>query len=233
MPCLASQCCAKLWATSRHVIPLSSCHVIPLCPCCPLPCPMVQSLLNEVRMAAGRVILFIDELHMLMDAGRVEGGMNAGRSLCGTAWHGMAWRGMAHHGSMRMALCARAQGWLQVELLPSTICGRTSSSPSAHLVGLPSRSGAANLLKPALARGDLHCIGATTGVHLRCKVADANWLLGCLQQIQTCKLPFRLQLKSTESTSRLTAPLLGASRYAAAGGLCKCRSCHVDLHDKL
>ena len=32
-------------------------------------------------MAAGRVILFIDELHMLMDAGRVEGGMNAGGRL--------------------------------------------------------------------------------------------------------------------------------------------------------
>ncbi len=29
-------------------------------------------------MAAGRVILFIDELHLVMDAGRVEGGMNAG-----------------------------------------------------------------------------------------------------------------------------------------------------------
>ena len=36
-------------------------------------------------MAAGRVILFIDEAHVLMDAGRVEGGMNAG------AWRG--WRG--------------------------------------------------------------------------------------------------------------------------------------------
>ncbi|EFN53395.1 hypothetical protein CHLNCDRAFT_6558, partial [Chlorella variabilis] len=57
----------------------------------------LTSLLREVHMAAGRVILFIDELHMLMDAGRVEGGMNA-----------------------------------------------------------------ANLLKPALARGDLHCLGATT-----------------------------------------------------------------------
>ncbi|KAL4435856.1 hypothetical protein ABPG77_000618 [Micractinium sp. CCAP 211/92] len=57
----------------------------------------LTSLLNEVRMAAGRVLLFIDELHILMDAGRVEGGMNA-----------------------------------------------------------------ANLLKPALARGELHCIGATT-----------------------------------------------------------------------
>lgn len=37
-------------------------------------------------MAAGRVLLFIDELHILMDAGRVEGGMNAGeacrRRLC-------------------------------------------------------------------------------------------------------------------------------------------------------
>ena len=47
-------------------------------PACLPSAPSPQSLLNEVRMAAGRVILFIDELHMLMDAGRVEGGMNAG-----------------------------------------------------------------------------------------------------------------------------------------------------------
>ena len=57
----------------------------------------LQGILNDVRNASGRIILFVDEVHMLMDAGKVEGGMNA-----------------------------------------------------------------ANLLKPPLARGELHCIGATT-----------------------------------------------------------------------
>lgn len=57
----------------------------------------LQGILGDIRAASGQIILFIDEIHMLMDAGRVEGGMNA-----------------------------------------------------------------ANLLKPALSRGELHCIGATT-----------------------------------------------------------------------
>jgi ATP-dependent Clp protease ATP-binding subunit ClpB len=57
----------------------------------------IQGILQDVKAASGRVIVFIDEIHMLVDAGRVEGGMNA-----------------------------------------------------------------ANLLKPALARGELRCIGATT-----------------------------------------------------------------------
>ena len=57
----------------------------------------LQGILQDIEQASGRIILFIDEIHMLVDAGRVEGGMNA-----------------------------------------------------------------ANLLKPALARGDLRCIGATT-----------------------------------------------------------------------
>ena len=41
----------------------------------------LQGVLNDVRAASGRVILFIDEIHMLMDAGRVEGGMNAANLL--------------------------------------------------------------------------------------------------------------------------------------------------------
>jgi ATP-dependent Clp protease ATP-binding subunit ClpA len=57
----------------------------------------LQGLLHDIQAGQGQIILFIDEIHMLMDAGRVEGGMNA-----------------------------------------------------------------ANLLKPALARGELRCIGATT-----------------------------------------------------------------------
>jgi ATP-dependent Clp protease ATP-binding subunit ClpB len=57
----------------------------------------LKSVLKEVTAAAGKIILFIDELHTVVGAGAAEGG-----------------------------------------------------------------SDAANLLKPALARGELHCIGATT-----------------------------------------------------------------------
>ncbi|MEM1353090.1 MAG: ATP-dependent chaperone ClpB, partial [Pseudomonadota bacterium] len=57
----------------------------------------LKGVLNEVTAAAGEVILFIDEMHTLVGAGKSEGAMDA-----------------------------------------------------------------ANLIKPALARGELHCIGATT-----------------------------------------------------------------------
>ena len=57
----------------------------------------LKAVLNEVRKSEGRIILFIDELHTIVGAGKIEGSMDAG-----------------------------------------------------------------NLLKPMLARGELHCIGATT-----------------------------------------------------------------------
>ncbi|MEJ6479200.1 MAG: ATP-dependent chaperone ClpB [Octadecabacter sp.] len=57
----------------------------------------LKAVLNEVTQAAGEIILFIDEMHTLVGAGKSEGAMDA-----------------------------------------------------------------ANLIKPALARGELHCIGATT-----------------------------------------------------------------------
>ena len=57
----------------------------------------LKTLLNEVEKSNGNIILFIDELHLLVGAGKTDGAMDA-----------------------------------------------------------------SNLLKPALARGDLHCIGATT-----------------------------------------------------------------------
>ena len=56
----------------------------------------LKSVLNEVKAAEGRIILFIDELHTIVGAGKTDGAMDAG-----------------------------------------------------------------NLLKPMLARGELHCIGAT------------------------------------------------------------------------
>ena len=57
----------------------------------------LKAVLNEVKASEGRIILFIDELHTIVGAGKTEGSMDAG-----------------------------------------------------------------NLLKPMLARGELHCIGATT-----------------------------------------------------------------------
>ena len=57
----------------------------------------LKAVLNEIKKSDGRIILFIDELHTIVGAGKTEGSMDAG-----------------------------------------------------------------NLLKPMLARGELHCIGATT-----------------------------------------------------------------------
>lgn len=57
----------------------------------------LKAVLNEVKKSEGKIILFIDEIHMIVGAGKTEGSMDAG-----------------------------------------------------------------NLLKPMLARGELHCIGATT-----------------------------------------------------------------------
>ena len=57
----------------------------------------LKAVLNEVKQSEGRIILFIDELHTIVGAGKTDGAMDAG-----------------------------------------------------------------NLLKPMLARGELHCIGATT-----------------------------------------------------------------------
>jgi ATP-dependent Clp protease ATP-binding subunit ClpB len=57
----------------------------------------LKAVLNEIKLSEGRILLFIDELHTIVGAGKAEGAMDAG-----------------------------------------------------------------NMLKPMLARGELHCIGATT-----------------------------------------------------------------------
>jgi len=68
----------------------------------------LKAVLNEVMAESGEIILFIDEMHTLVGAGKTDGAMDA-----------------------------------------------------------------SNLLKPALARGELHCVGATTARHQR-KIRSAS-----------------------------------------------------------
>lgn len=42
-----------------------------------------QAVLGEVKEAAGRVILFIDEMHVVLGAGKSEGSMDAGEGGVG------------------------------------------------------------------------------------------------------------------------------------------------------
>ena len=41
----------------------------------------LKAVLNEVKKAEGRIILFIDELHTIVGAGKTEGSMDAGNLL--------------------------------------------------------------------------------------------------------------------------------------------------------
>jgi len=41
----------------------------------------IQGVLKEVRRSQGRILLFVDEVHMLMDTGKTEGGLNAANLL--------------------------------------------------------------------------------------------------------------------------------------------------------
>jgi len=79
----------------------------------------LKAVLKEVTDAAGEIILFIDELHTLVGAGKAEGAMDAG-----------------------------------------------------------------NMLKPALARGELHCIGATTVEEYRKRIEKDAALERRFQPVQ-------------------------------------------------
>jgi ATP-dependent Clp protease ATP-binding subunit ClpB len=40
-----------------------------------------QAVLNEVRIAEGRILLFVDEVHTVVGAGAAEGAMDTGNTL--------------------------------------------------------------------------------------------------------------------------------------------------------
>ncbi len=79
----------------------------------------LKAVLKEIKESEGRVILFIDEIHMLVGAGKAEGAMDAG-----------------------------------------------------------------NMLKPMLARGELHCIGATTLNEYRENIEKDSALERRFQKVQ-------------------------------------------------
>jgi ATP-dependent Clp protease ATP-binding subunit ClpB len=85
----------------------------------------LKSVINELSKQEGRVILFIDELHTMVGAGKGEGAMDAG-----------------------------------------------------------------NMLKPALSRGELHCVGATTLDEYRKYIEKDAALERRFQKVKKTLLPF-------------------------------------------
>lgn len=84
--------------------------------------------MKEVKESEGRIILFIDEIHMLVGAGKTDGAMDAG-----------------------------------------------------------------NMLKPMLARGELHCIGATTLNEYREYIEKDSALERRFQKLGSVNLMLRIQ----------------------------------------
>lgn len=88
----------------------------------------LKAVLKEVKESEGRIILFIDEIHMLVGAGKTDGAMDAG-----------------------------------------------------------------NMLKPMLARGELHCIGATTLNEYREYIEKDSALERRFQKLGSVNLMLRIQ----------------------------------------
>ena len=103
----------------------------------------LKAVLSEVQAAAGQIVLFIDEMHTLVGAGKADGAMDA-----------------------------------------------------------------SNLLKPALARGELHCVGATTLDEYRKYVEKDAALARRFQPVfvsePTLRIPFRFFAALKRSTNCIT-----------------------------
>ena len=91
----------------------------------------LKAVLNETIAAEGQIILFIDEMHTLVGAGKTEGAMDA-----------------------------------------------------------------SNLLKPALARGELHCVGATTLSEYRKYVRKTRLWRGVSRRCLWVNRPWRTRCRS-------------------------------------
>src|SRR4051794_35330670 len=102
----------------------------------------LKGVLDEVRQAEGDIILFIDEMHTLVGAGKAEGAMDAG-----------------------------------------------------------------NLLKPALARGELHCIGATTLDEYRKYIEKDAALERRFQPVFVGELRFPTRSRSCAASRRSTSSI--------------------------
>ena len=63
----------------------------------------LKSVLNEVKEAKGQVILFIDEMHVVLGAGKSEGAMDAGARAKGSA---------SASGGGGLSLCGWGMWWL-------------------------------------------------------------------------------------------------------------------------
>ena len=57
----------------------------------------LKAVLNEVKKSEGRIILFIDELHTIVGAGKTEGAMDAGNLLKPLLARGRAALHRRHH----------------------------------------------------------------------------------------------------------------------------------------
>jgi ATP-dependent Clp protease ATP-binding subunit ClpA len=100
----------------------------------------LKAVLDEVKGAEGEIILFIDEMHTLIGAGKSEGAMDAG-----------------------------------------------------------------NLLKPALARGELHCIGATTLDEYQKYVEKDPALQRRFQPVLWANRRWRIRSRSCGASRRIRA----------------------------
>ena len=56
----------------------------------------LKSVLAEVKEAAGKVILFIDEIHLVLGAGKGEGAMDAGKSSTAVLACNMSYTALDH-----------------------------------------------------------------------------------------------------------------------------------------
>ena len=134
----------------------------------------LKSVLNEVKKSEGKIILFIDELHTIVGAGKTDGAMDAGNLL-----KPMLARGELHCiGATTLneyRQYIEKDAALERRFQPVMVNEPTVEDAIAILRGLKERyevfhgvkitdgaMDAGNLLKPMLARGELHCIGATT-----------------------------------------------------------------------